>query len=76
MFNDLPVCWVIVTLKNGKEIHGYLGSNSRCSSDPEDRDIYISHILSADKSEFVKNTKGMYIKADEISTIELIDQEP
>jgi len=76
IFNSVPACWVIVTLKDGKLVRGFLGENSHISSDAEDRDIYISHVLLADQSGFVKNTNGIYIKADEISSIELIKVGP
>jgi hypothetical protein len=76
LFNHVSPCWVIVTLKNGKLIRGYLGRPSHISSDPEVRDLYISHLIQPDNSGLVKNTKGIYIKADEVSTIELISKEP
>ncbi|MDD5263148.1 MAG: DUF6338 family protein [Methylacidiphilales bacterium] len=72
VFNQVPACWILVTLKNGQQIKGYLGARSHISSDPEYRDLYISHLLAPDHSEFVKNTNGIYIKGDEIRTIELI----
>jgi hypothetical protein len=73
VFNNVPPCWIIVTLKDGKVIRGFLGATSHISSDDEVRDIYISHLLTASGTGFVPKTKGIYIKADEISTIELIN---
>jgi hypothetical protein len=73
VFNNVPPCWIIVTLKNGKVIRGFLGATSHISSDAEIRDIYISHLVLPDQSGFVEKTNGIYIKADEISTIELIN---
>lgn len=72
-FNKIPPCWIIVTLKDGKLVRGWLGDGSHISSDAEVRDIYISHLLLPDQSGFVEKTNGIYIKADEISTIELIN---
>ena len=73
VFNNVPPSWIIVTLKNGKVIRGYLGPASHISSDADIRDIYISHLLLPDQSGFVEKTNGIYIKADEISSIELIN---
>jgi hypothetical protein len=73
VFNNVPPSWIIVTLKNGKVIRGYLGPASHISSDADIRDIYISHLLLPDQSAFVPDTNGIYIKADEISSIELIN---
>jgi hypothetical protein len=72
VFNRVPPCWIIVTLKDGKLVRGWLGDSSHISSDAEVRDIYISHLLLPDQSGFVQKTNGIYIKADEISTIEMI----
>ena len=73
LFSELPQCWVVVTLKNGGKVSGFFGVGSHVSSDPENRDIYISQVLVADatgKWDFVKKTRGIYVRADEISTIE------
>lgn len=72
VFNKVPPCWIIVTLKDGKVVRGWLGDASHISSDEDVRDIYISHLILPDQSGFVKKTNGIYIKADEISTIELV----
>jgi hypothetical protein len=76
VFNQVPACWAIVTLKNGHQIRGYLGHRSHISSDSENRDLYISHLLNPDQSGFVNRTNGIYITAEEISTVELIHPEP
>lgn len=73
LFSELPQCWVVVTLKNGGKVSGFFGAPSHVSSDPDNRDIYISQVLAMDaqgKWNFVKKTRGIYIRADEISTIE------
>jgi hypothetical protein len=54
-----------------------LGPGSHLSVDPEDRDLFVSQTLHWDqenqKYEIVPGTIGVYIKADEIATIELIN---
>ena len=74
--SKLVQCWVVVTRKNGDQIHGRLGPGSHLSIDPEDRDLFISQTLYWDettqKYDVVPGTLGVYINADEIATIELI----
>lgn len=66
--------WILVTLKNEEAVYGLLDASSHVSADPHERDIYISGVYRKAGSEAwepVPNTEGMYIKAEEISTIEL-----
>jgi len=65
--------WVIVTLKNNREVRGFMSDSSYVSSDYHERDIYISHVLKHGTLQVVTNTRGMYIPGDEISTIEFIE---
>ncbi len=76
VFTGIKSCWVIVTLKDGSKVYGFLGQGSHVSSDHEERDIFISHtvVKKEDKLEIVPNTAGVYIKHDEIRTIEFIKQ--
>lgn len=76
VFTDIKPCWVIVTLKDESKVYGFLGQGSHVSSDHEERDIFISHtvVKKEDKLEIVPNTAGVYIKHDEIRTIEFIKQ--
>ena len=76
VFTDIKPCWVIVTLKDGSKVYGFLGQGSHVSSDHEERDIFISHtvVKKETKLEIVPNTAGVYIKDDEIRTIEFIKQ--
>lgn len=77
LFSRQRTGWVIVTLKSDTKVHGYMAEGSIVSSDYEDRDIYISHTLARNTEgslEFVPNTEGVYIRADEISTIEFIKE--
>lgn len=72
VFTGIKQCWVIVTLKDGSKVYGFLGQGSHVSSDREERDIFISHTVVKKESglEIVPNTAGVYIKHDEIKTIE------
>jgi Family of unknown function (DUF6338) len=45
VFTDIKPCWVIVTLKDGSKVYGFLGQGSHVSSDHEERDIFISHTV-------------------------------
>ena len=77
LFAKLPTGWIIVTLKNGTKVNGYMAQGSIVSSDYEDRDIYFPDTLAPNAEgtlEFVPNTDGVYIRADEISTIEFIKE--
>ena len=76
VFSNITPCWVIVTLKNGGQVFGYLSPQSYASSAPEERDLFISHTVRATSGgfEFVKNTKGIYLRGDDITSIELIDK--
>jgi hypothetical protein len=57
-------------------VYGFLGQGSHVSSDHEERDIFISHTVVKKENglEIVPNTAGVYIKHDEIRTIEFIKQ--
>lgn len=71
-FKGISECWVIVSLKNGQQVNGFFGHGSLVSSDPENRDIFISQAVVSDETGFrlVENTDGVYIAASEIQTIE------
>lgn len=74
VFVNIEPCWVIVTLKDGSKVYGFLGQGSHVSSDHEERDIFISHTVVKNDNglEIVPNTAGVYIKHDEIRTVEFI----
>jgi len=75
VFSNITTKWVIVRLKNGGRIYGYLGTNSYASSDPQERDLYISHVVHPAKDRFVfaKDTAGIYLRGDEIVSIEMLE---
>lgn len=74
VFSRLECCAVIVTLKGGDKVYGYMDNRSVASSDRDERDIYISHALQPPDangvSAFVEKTNGIYIKGDEIRAVE------
>jgi len=77
LFSRRPESWIIVTLKDSTQVRGWFGITSHASSDEEQRDLFISHVVRQredGQEELVKNTGGVYISADEIKTIEFINQ--
>jgi hypothetical protein len=75
MFSDMTEKWIIVTLKNSGKVYGYFGSRSYASSEPEERDLFISHTVQMTNAgfEFVKETQGIYVRGEEISSIEFLE---
>jgi len=76
LFSEVGPTWVIVTLKDGAKYRGFFGPDSYVSSDPDERDLYISHAFIENEQggfEIVPNTKGIYFKGDDISIVELIE---
>lgn len=72
LFSKIQPAGVVVTLKNGSKIYGFMGTASYLSSAADERDLYISHTLQPGEHgemEFVKNTRGIYIAAGEVSAI-------
>lgn len=78
MFSERSESWIIITLKDNTRVDGWFGVESHASSEDEQRDLFVSHVVTrrADgQKEFVKNTGGVYISANEIKTIEFINEE-
>jgi hypothetical protein len=78
LFSRIRPAWVVVTLKNGSKVYGFMGTASYLSSESEERDIYISHTVQPaeyGQMEFVKNTRGVYIAASEVSVISFTEPE-
>ena len=75
-FSQHKRCWVLVTLKNGKKIGGYYGSDSFVSSRPEPEQIYLEKHWALDKDNDLdhelKDTLGIIILTNEIESIEFI----
>lgn len=64
--------YVLVTLKNGDEIRGLMGSESFASSDPIDRDLYIQWIydISENDTWIPLGNRGILVAGNEIRTVE------
>ncbi len=78
VFSGISPQWVIVTLKNGGRVHGYMSPQSYASSDPDERDLYVSHVvqMAPDGSfEFAKDTKGIYLRGEDITSIEFLESQ-
>ncbi len=75
MFSNITEKWIIVTLKNGGKVYGYFGNRSYASSEPEERDLFISHTVQMTNGgfEFFKDTQGIYLRFEEISRIEFLE---
>jgi uncharacterized membrane protein YtjA (UPF0391 family) len=64
--------WVVVTLRDGKQVFGLFGPNSSASSDVSTRDIYVEHVVGTEP-EFTPEDDvhiGMYIPGDQITHIQ------
>lgn len=65
--------WIIVSLKNGSVIAGCYSGSSFASSDDTERDLYLEKVYLINKNyewKEQKNTDGVLICKDEISTVE------
>jgi Family of unknown function (DUF6338) len=81
VFHRVDPCFVLVTLKDGSQCAGYWGVNaagtqSFASSDPKERDLYISQVFEiSDKGPWRPTLKSIFIAAGEIRTVEFIQEE-
>jgi len=76
-FGLRKTAWVVVTLKDGKTIGGYYGSDSFASSAPEPEQLYLEqswHINSDGGFDSVKDkTQGVLILSKDIEKIEFYE---
>jgi hypothetical protein len=81
VFHRVDPCFVLVTLKDGSQCAGYWGVNaagtqSFASSDPKERDLYISQVFEiSDEGPWRPTPKSIFIAAGEIRTVEFIQEE-
>jgi Family of unknown function (DUF6338) len=81
IFHRVHPCFVLVTLKDGSQCAGYWGVNaagtqSFASSDPKERDLYISQMFEiSDDGPWHRTQKSIFIAAGEIRTVEFIQEE-
>ena len=63
--------WVLITLRNGEQIPGYLGPESVLSSDPSERDIYVQEIFEVnDKGQWASLHRGLWVAQRDILKLE------
>jgi len=73
-FGKREECWVIATLKSGRQIAGWYGENSFASSAPEGEELYLESCWTLnedggfDRSR--SQTKGVIIMASQIESLE------
>lgn len=81
VFHRVDPCFVLVTLKDGSQCAGYWGVNaagtqSFASSDPKERDLYISQVFEiSDEGPWRPTPKSIFIAAGEIRTVDFIQEE-
>ena len=73
-FSKRKPCYVLIHLKNGELIGGYLGGKSFASSFPNVEDIYLEQVWKVNKNgEFqnmIESTNGLWICKDNFNYIE------
>lgn len=72
-FSITSSVWILVTLKDGKQVAGLFGSRSFASSDQNERDLYIQEIYKIKEDgpwQKIPDNNGIFIKGDEIKHIE------
>src|SRR5260221_1026880 len=78
IFHRVHPCFILVTLKDGSQCAGYWGVNpagtqSFASSDPKERDLYISQMFEiTDSGPWRRIQKSIFIAAGEVRTVEFI----
>lgn len=79
-FDSRRPVFVLIHLKNGRKIGGYYGKGSFASSYPLDGDLYLRAVYSLDDNDrftgAIEHTRGLLIRKDEYSYIELFDVPP
>ena len=77
IFGTRKPYWIILHLKDGRNIGGMYGVNSFTSSFPNPQDIYMEEVWRLDENnlfiEQVERTNGILIKMEEIASIELFE---
>lgn len=67
-------CWILATLKDGRIVAGFYGSNSFASSYPDEEDLYLERLCSLSPegkiTGFVERSEGAILKMGEVSLIE------
>lgn len=72
-FGRLKPYWVMVTMRDGSQVHGLFHSRSFAGSDPERRDLYLEaqyRLLETGEWAPVEDTGGVLVMGSEIAVIE------
>ncbi len=72
IFSEQNEMFVIITLKDDKQIFGWYSTNSFTSSDPDERDMFVEKIYDYNDGEWLVDdyNQGCYISKDQIKFIE------
>jgi Family of unknown function (DUF6338) len=73
IFGRTDPCYVLVTLRDGRQIAGFFGRQSMASSDRERKDLYLERAFLVPVEgpwQEVENSKGVYVDGAQISSIE------
>tara|TARA_Y100000294_G_C8558851_1_gene338248 strand:+ start:230 stop:826 length:597 start_codon:yes stop_codon:yes gene_type:complete len=76
-FDKREEVFLLIHLKNDKIIGGFFGPDSYATSYPNEGDIYVQAVYKTDKNGLlnkpIEDTKGLLIRKDEYSYIELLN---
>lgn len=79
IFSSRKSYWIILHLKNGNNIAGIYSVKSFTSAFPHKQDIYLEELWQLDDNQKflakIHRSSGLWISADEISSIEFFDYE-
>lgn len=79
VFGGRKPYWVILHLKDGRNIGGVYGENSFTSSFPNSQDIYLEEVWQLNENNFfinpIERTNGILMKMEEIASIEFFEYE-
>ncbi len=74
--------WVLVTLKDDREIGGFFGGNSLASSEPTERDLYLEEAYAVQHDDQgncmwspMTRTDGILLRGDEIRSVSFYHEE-
>lgn len=75
-FEQEQLAWVVVRLRDGSNVYGFLGTESFAGDEPNERDLYLEAVfIPSERGHWqpAPNTGGILIKAGEIAAIEFRD---
>lgn len=75
-FEQEQLSWVVVRLRDGSQVYGFLGTESFAGDEPAERDLYLEAVFTPSEHghwQPAPSTRGILIKAGEIAAIEFRD---